>query len=185
MRVSTGGPPSMVSVTAMASLVPASFFLPCANSSQWVRSAGLLVKRPCLRCLNYNGEKQRAGWQDGVIRVRRREHFVARISETEEPTLEQDEAQVREDERTVNGGYKLKENPVESVHLEMETVGDVERPKRVAFNYGFQAKFLRVGPSVPGNVIKLAFENFGREWRVILTFSLNDYLDPLLINPRS
>ncbi|CAM6104079.1 unnamed protein product [Calypogeia fissa] len=41
------------------------------------------------------------------------------------------------------------------------------RPKRFDFNYGFQAKFLRTGPTVPGNVFKLAFENFGREWRAL------------------
>ena len=69
---------------------------------------------------------------------------------------------------------------------EMETVDDVERPKRIAFNCGSQAKFFRTGPLVPGNIVKLAFENFGREWRVIPFFNtLNDYLDfVVFINPR-
>jgi hypothetical protein len=44
--------------------------------------------------------------------------------------------------------------------------GAAPRPKRIDFDYGFQAKFLRTGPKVPQNVFKLAFENFGREWRV-------------------
>lgn len=44
--------------------------------------------------------------------------------------------------------------------------GAAARPKRINFDYGFQAKFLRTGPTVPRNVFKLAFENFGREWRV-------------------
>ncbi|XP_002984492.2 uncharacterized protein LOC9644228 [Selaginella moellendorffii] len=41
------------------------------------------------------------------------------------------------------------------------------KPKRIAFNYGFQAKFLRQGPSVPGSFFRLAFENFGREWKAL------------------
>ncbi|KAJ7566239.1 hypothetical protein O6H91_02G093600 [Diphasiastrum complanatum] len=41
------------------------------------------------------------------------------------------------------------------------------RPKKFPFDYGFQAKFLRKGPSVPQNVFKLALENFGREWRAL------------------
>jgi hypothetical protein len=126
---------------------------------------------PCLRMKPRLGSLR---WQDG--RGTRRGYCVAKISETQNgqisetrngPTLEQQEAEAREDERTGAGGYKLKESAaIEPVHLEMETVDDVVRPKRIAFNYGFQAKFLRIGPSVPGNVIKLAFENFGREWRV-------------------
>lgn len=51
-------------------------------------------------------------------------------------------------------------------------VGELElngnRPKRIYFDYGFQANFLRTGPTVPRNVIKLAFENFGREFQVRL-----------------
>lgn len=169
-----GGYQLMGSVTAMASGVAASFYLPCANSLPGGARDGLcggvslLVKRPRLRVSEYSGEKQRRGCQGGGS-VRRQGCYVARISETEGPTVKQEETEVREDERTGAGGYKLKENlPLpEVVHLEMETVDDVERPKRIAFNYGFQAKFLRTGPSVPGNVAKLAFENFGREWRVI------------------
>jgi len=116
--------------------------------------------------LKYNSGKIR--WQDGSNR--RRGYCVAKLHETQNgPTLEQEESEAREDERTGAEGYKLKENTAtQPVHLEMETVDDVVRPKRIAFNYGFQAKFLRTGPSVPGNVIRLAFENFGREWRVSL-----------------
>lgn len=40
----------------------------------------------------------------------------------------------------------------------------VEKPKLLTYDYGFQAEFLRSGPSVPHNVFKLAFENFGREY---------------------
>lgn len=69
---------------------------------------------------------------------------------------------------SANGGVSVQEREIEGgeVHLEMEKVDGVLRPKRVAFDYGFQAKFLRTGPSVPRNVIRLAIENFGREWRV-------------------
>lgn len=42
----------------------------------------------------------------------------------------------------------------------------VQKPKLVTYDYGFQAEFLRSGPSVPHNVFKLAFENFGREYLV-------------------
>lgn len=155
-------------VTAMSSVAPSSSFLPCANSSLRDGCPCLRVKPHLrLRGFNYNGEKQGIKWQGGS--TRRRGFCAARIRETEPgPTVEQQEAEAREDERTGSAGYKLKESAAtQPVHLEMETVDDVVRPKRIAFNYGFQAKFLRTGPSVPGNVIKLAFENFGREWRVI------------------
>ncbi|KAG0617088.1 hypothetical protein M758_5G162500 [Ceratodon purpureus] len=172
----------MGSVTAMTSVVATSFVSPCGNlglRDRWGISSCLLAKRPRLRCLRYDGAKQ----ETGTGRVRRRGLCVARISETEGQTLEQDEAQAREDERTGAGGYKLKENaqPTKPVQLEMETVDDVERPKRIAFNYGFQAKFLRTGPSVPGNVVKLAFENFGREWRSLrrtILFTKLQRIDP-------
>jgi hypothetical protein len=149
-------------VAAMASLAPASFCVHSATDRS-LRTPSLLVKGPRLRCFGYKVER----WGGG--RGRRRGCCVARISETDEAAVEQGEAHAREDERTGAGGYKLKETPLQTqpVHLEMETVGDVERPKRIAFNYGFQAKFLRAGASVPGNVVKLALENFGREWRVI------------------
>lgn len=55
-------------------------------------------------------------------------------------------------------------------------------PKRIAFNYGFQAKFLRKGPTVPGNVIKLALENFGREWRALRRSYLFGELEKININ---
>ena len=75
---------------------------------------------------------------------------------------------------SANGGISVQEREIEGgeVHLEMEKVDGVLRPKRVAFDYGFQAKFLRTGPSVPRNVIRLAFENFGREWRVGISIFL-------------
>lgn len=78
---------------------------------------------------------------------------------------------IREEENgyfEANGGVSVQERQIEGgeVHLEMEKVDGVLRPKRISFDYGFQAKFLRTGPSVPRNVIRLAFENFGREWRV-------------------
>ena len=75
---------------------------------------------------------------------------------------------------SANGGISVQEREMEGgeVHLEMEKVDGVLRPKRVAFDYGFQAKFLRTGPSVPRNVIRLAFENFGREWRVGISIFL-------------
>jgi hypothetical protein len=80
---------------------------------------------------------------------------------------------------SANGRISVQEREMEGgeVHLEMEKVDGVMRPKRVAFDYGFQAKFLRTGPSVPRNVIRLAFEYFGREWRVgISIFSASIFL---------
>jgi hypothetical protein len=61
--------------------------------------------------------------------------------------------------------------------LEMERTGNESngegfRPKRIAFDYGFQAKFISTGPYVPRNVFRLAFENFGREWRALRRFIL-------------
>ncbi|CAI7780148.1 unnamed protein product [Closterium sp. NIES-54] len=41
------------------------------------------------------------------------------------------------------------------------------KPKLIAYDYGFQSKFLRSGPNVPGNVFKLAFENFAREYAAL------------------
>ncbi|CAI5983072.1 unnamed protein product [Closterium sp. NIES-65] len=41
------------------------------------------------------------------------------------------------------------------------------KPKLIAYDYGFQSKFFRTGPNVPGNVFKLAFENFGREYAAL------------------
>eukprot|EP00270_Netrium_digitus_P019752 TRINITY_DN7871_c0_g2_i1.p1 TRINITY_DN7871_c0_g2~~TRINITY_DN7871_c0_g2_i1.p1 ORF type:complete len:599 (+),score=109.40 TRINITY_DN7871_c0_g2_i1:254-1798(+) len=35
------------------------------------------------------------------------------------------------------------------------------------YDYGFQASFLRAGPTVPHNVLRLAFENFGREYKAL------------------
>ncbi|KAL2612723.1 hypothetical protein R1flu_024415 [Riccia fluitans] len=54
-------------------------------------------------------------------------------------------------------------------------------PRRFEFDYGFQAKFLRTGPTVPGNVLKLAFENFGREWRALRRSILFRELTPIRI----
>ncbi|CAI5475239.1 unnamed protein product [Closterium sp. Yama58-4] len=42
-----------------------------------------------------------------------------------------------------------------------------DKPKLIAYDYGFQSKFLRTGPNVPGNVFKLAFENFAREYAAL------------------
>lgn len=55
-------------------------------------------------------------------------------------------------------------------------------PKRISFDYGFQAKFLRKGPTVPRNVIKLALENFGREWRALRRSYLFGELEKIDIN---
>eukprot|EP00850_Spirogloea_muscicola_P008161 SM000043S15789 [mRNA] locus=s43:182861:186899:+ [translate_table: standard] len=41
------------------------------------------------------------------------------------------------------------------------------KPRFVAFDYGFQASFLRQNPTVPHNVAKLALENFGREYEAL------------------
>ncbi|MCO5562506.1 hypothetical protein L7F22_016133 [Adiantum nelumboides] len=54
--------------------------------------------------------------------------------------------------------------------------------KRIAFNYGFQEKFLRKGATVPGNVFKLAFENFGREWTALRRSYLFAELEKININ---
>ncbi|GJP56299.1 hypothetical protein CLOM_g15366 [Closterium sp. NIES-68] len=43
------------------------------------------------------------------------------------------------------------------------------KPKLIAYDYGFQSKFLRTGPNVPSNVFKLALENFAREYAALRT----------------
>lgn len=142
--------------TAMAFVSSFTNHLPRSDGSCFPRSEFSFLRSKCPSELRWRGTRR------GGCCV------VAKISETQ-PAIEQQETEARDDERTGVSGYKLKENePAQPVRLEMEAVDDVVRPKRVAFNYGFQAKFLRTGPSVPGNVIKLAFENFGREWRVSL-----------------
>lgn len=55
-------------------------------------------------------------------------------------------------------------------------------PKKIVFDYGFQAKFLRKGPSVPGSLFKLAFENFGREWTALRRSYLFGELEKIDIN---
>lgn len=55
-------------------------------------------------------------------------------------------------------------------------------PKRITFDYGFQAAFLRKGPTVPGNVIKLAIQNFGREWKALRRSYLFGELEKININ---
>ncbi|BBN17033.1 ubiquinol oxidase [Marchantia polymorpha subsp. ruderalis] len=59
------------------------------------------------------------------------------------------------------------------------TASEEALPKRIQFDYGFQARFLRTGPTVPQNVFKLAFENFGREWRALRRSYLFRVLKPI------
>ncbi|KAH7283659.1 hypothetical protein KP509_34G018300 [Ceratopteris richardii] len=74
------------------------------------------------------------------------------------------------EERTVKTeqySLKVSSSPSSEESSFSDTNDSHPSPKRAAFNYGFQAKFLRKGPTVPGNVLKLAFENFGREWKAL------------------
>lgn len=91
-------------------------------------------------------------------------------SQRDGPTLQEEGIAAVVDTRESRGHDEPAGKVPREVHLEMEKVGDVVRPKRIAFEYGFHAKFLRSGPSVPRNVVTLAFENFGREWMVSISF---------------
>eukprot|EP00249_Psilotum_nudum_P015947 c25592_g1_i2 orf=1153-2136(-) len=77
------------------------------------------------------------------------------------------------DNQTHHNGHTSFQLMIETKEIEEDKIGKWEgessvnqiiHPRRIAFDYGFQARFLRKGPTVPRNVFKLAFENFGREW---------------------
>eukprot|EP00245_Coleochaete_scutata_P001861 TRINITY_DN12314_c0_g1_i1.p1 TRINITY_DN12314_c0_g1~~TRINITY_DN12314_c0_g1_i1.p1 ORF type:complete len:503 (+),score=92.32 TRINITY_DN12314_c0_g1_i1:153-1661(+) len=77
---------------------------------------------------------------------------------------------------TSSSAVTERENEKETPFL----VGMEQDPPRCAvFDYGFQARFLRDQPTVPGNVVSLALQNFGREWRALRRNYLFVDLPPL------
>ncbi|KAL3680339.1 hypothetical protein R1sor_023295 [Riccia sorocarpa] len=82
-------------------------------------------------------------------------------------------------------GQEVENHQSPSVRIEEKSVDDsavhdtASLPRKFEFDYGFQAKFLRSGPTVPGNVLKLALENFGREWRALRRKVLFSELTPI------
>lgn len=80
---------------------------------------------------------------------------------------------VSEEERAIEQGIEdvkqeILDGGSDQAKALLQHQGDqLDKPKFVPYDYGFQAGFLRTSPTVPGNVVKLAFENFGREYKAL------------------
>lgn len=89
-----------------------------------------------------------------------------------------------------DGSVLVADEPSDNTNLEQKAQDALSHragktytaPNKISFNYGFQAKFLRKGPTVPGSVIKLAFENFGREWKALRRSYLYGDVEKIISN---